>query len=435
MTQYGRAAAVVGLSAGLALGSGGTALAQVPAADPASGVSAAQNGAPGGSGFRLAPSGRPTLQLPIGEIQFRGRVAGTVQSPARDRGTALPDPGWQTARLQVEGTLFTRLEFEVSREFGDPEEPERDLFANFRVTRGFELRGGQFKVPFGRDALTGGANLDFVYRSLLGRQLAPGRDLGVMAHGRVSGRRVAYQAGYFRHDGDNARTAQTRGGGPALAGRVVVTPLAGRDTPLARLQVGGAVVTSRLDDVLGLRGRTVFGEGVFFDRVFVNGRRLRRGLEAAWAMGPVSLSGEHMTVSDQRTGMGAAETDLPTVTASGWYVAGTWVLTGERKDGRVEPAHSLFDDGHGALELTARVERLAFGTSAEFPALTVSPLTPLPVANADRVVTVGLSWYLTRHLKLTGNAVFEFLGDPARSPEPEGDGRVPTGVVQFQFVL
>ena len=115
--------------------------------------------------------------------------------------------------------------------------------------------------------------------------------------------------------------------------------------------------------------------------------------------------------------MGAAETDLPTVTASGWYVAGTWVLTGERKDGRVEPAHSLFDDGLGALELTARVERLAFGTSAESPALTVSPLTPLPVANADRVVTVGLSWYLTRHLKITGNAVFEFARRP-RSAAP-----------------
>ena len=111
------------------------------------------------------------------------------------------------------------------------------------------------------------------------------------------------------------------------------------------------------------------------------------------------------------------------------------MLTGERKDGRVEPAHSLFDDGLRR----ARTDRTrgAPGVRDErrVPALTVSPLTALPVANADRVVTVGLSWYLTRHLKLTGNAVFESLGDPARSPEPEGDGRVPTAVVQFQFVL
>ena len=87
------------------------------------------------------------------------------------------------------------------------------------------------------------------------------------------------------------------------------------------------------------------------------------------------------------------------------------------------------------FELTARVERLAFGTERRASRVTASPLTPLPAANADRVVTVGLSWYLTRHLKLTGNAVFESVRDPARSPEPEGDGRVPTAVVQFQFVL
>ena len=386
------------------------------------------------SGLRLADNGRPTVQLPFGELVFRGRVATTVQSPSRDRGTIWPDPRWQTRRLQVEGTLFEKVEFEVSREFGDAEEPERDAFANVRFTRAFELRAGQFKMPFGHDALIGGANLDFVYRSLAGRQLAPGRDLGVMAHGRSKGRRFAYQAGVFRRDGDNARTSQTRGGRLALAGRVVVAPFAGSATrALSAVEIGGAVVTSDLDDSLGLRGRTMFGEGVFFDRVFVNGRRLRRGLEAAWAHGPASLSGEYMTVSDQRLGMGAAGETLPSVTASGWYVAGTWVLTGERKDGRVEPEHSLFGDGYGALELVARVERLSFGAPAA-PDAPVSPLAVLPVANADRAATVGLAWYLNRYLKVSASAVFESITDPSRSPRP-GSGRVPTAVVQFQAAL
>jgi phosphate-selective porin OprO/OprP len=321
----------------------------------------------------------------------------------------------------------------VSREFGDADEPERDAFANLRLTRSFEVRAGLFKLPFGRDALTGGANIDFVYRSLAGRQLAPGRDLGVMAHGRLAGAHVAYQAGYFHRDGDNARTEETRGARDALAGRLVVTPLAGRDGALSTLQLGAAVVTSRLDDQLGLRGRTVFGEGVFFDRVFVNGRRLRRGIEAAWANGPVSLAWEHMMVSDQRTGMGAGGADLPSIAASSWYVAGTWVITGERKDGRVEPAHSVFLDGIGALELTARVERLAFDTTS-LPSLPVAPPATGLAPNADRAITLGLGWYLNRHLKITGNAVFESVHDPIRSPAPQ-DGRFPTAVVQFQFAL
>jgi phosphate-selective porin OprO and OprP len=386
------------------------------------------------SGLRIADNGRPTLQLPFGEIVFRGRVATTVQSPSRDRGTPRPDPGWQTRRLQVEGELFEKVEFEVSREFGDADEPERDAFANVRFSRAVELRAGQFKMPFGHDALIGGANLDFVYRSLAGRQLAPGRDLGVMVHGRLKGRRLTYQAGLFRRDGDNARTDQTRGGRRAVAGRIVVAPFLSSPNPaLAAVQLGGALVTSRLDDALGLRGRTVFGEGVFFDRVFVNGRRWRRGVEASWAHGPASLYGEFMHVSDERLDMGPSGEALPGVTASGWYVAGTYVLTGERKDGRVNPEHSLFGDGHGALELIARLERLSFATSST-PAAVVSPLVVPPVPNADRVATVGLAWYLTRHLKITGSAVFESIRDPERSPVP-GSGRVPTAVVQFQAAL
>jgi phosphate-selective porin len=141
-----------------------------------------------------------------------------------------------------------------------------------------------------------------------------------------------------------------------------------------------------------------------------------------------------MHVSDERTGMGASGTALPTVTAQGWYLAGTWVVTGERKDGRVDPEHGLFGDGLGALELTARIERLTFGTESD-PLVPAPPaLGVVPVANADRVVTFGLSWYLTRHLKIAGNAVFESVLDRERSPAPQ-DGDFPTAVVQFQFAL
>jgi len=385
------------------------------------------------SGIRIADNGRPTLQLPFGELVFRGRLSATVQSPSRDRGTSRPDAGWQSKRLQIEGTLFKKVEFEVSREFGDATEPERDAFANVRFDRAFELRAGQFKIPFGHDALKGGNNLDFVYRSLIGRTIAPGRDLGVMAHGRLK-RRLTYQAGLFQGDGDNGRTSQTRGGRNALAGRLLFSPFGTSTTPaLTGLQIGGALVSSELDDSLGLRGRTVFGEGVFFDRVFVNGRRLRRGLEASWAHGPASLYGEYMKVSDDRLAMGPAGEALPAITASGWYVAGTWVLTGERKDGRVNPENSLFDDGYGALELVARLERLSFA-SATTPAAPSSPLVMIPAPNADRVTTVGIAWYLNRYLKVNASAVFESISDPERSPVAH-DGRIPTAVIQFQAAM
>src|SRR6185295_318342 len=91
----------------------------------------------GDSPLSLDKNGRPTVTFPFGEVQLRGRVSSTLQSPSFDRGSSTPESDWQTRRLQVEGTLFKRVEFEVSREFGDATEPERDMFANLRLDRRF----------------------------------------------------------------------------------------------------------------------------------------------------------------------------------------------------------------------------------------------------------------------------------------------------------
>ena len=374
----------------------------------------------------------PTVQLgSVGEISLRGRLSGIVR-------TAVPDEGqnadffWRARRIAIEGTLFKKVEFEVCREIGDVTEPECDAYVNVRVARAVQIQAGQFKIPFGHDALTSGANLDFVARSLIGHELAPGRDVGVMTHGRVAGRTVSYEVGYFRRDGDNARTANTRGGTDAIAARLLVSPSA---TGLTGLQVGAAVVRSQLDDQLGLRGRTAFGEGVFFDRVFVNGSRLRRGFEAAWARGPVSLSSEYIDVSDERHGMGFERENLPCVHSAGWYVAGTWLLTNERKRSRVEPGRPLFAGGFGAVEVAARTERMAFdsiaypGSGYGFP--TAQGLT----ANGERVTTIGTTWYLNRHLKIQGNLVLEAVDDPQRSPAPRGNGHFASGLFFFQVAV
>ena len=140
-----------------------------------------------------------------------------------------------------------------------------------------------------------------------------------------------------------------------------------------------------------------------------------------------------MRVSDQRAAMGLDGEALPDVTATGWYLAGTYVLTGEHKDGRVDPERTVFSGGKGAFELIGRVESLAF-SPASAPDALASPLIVPPLANADRVVTGGLAWYLNRHFKVTGSAVFESLQDPERSPVP-GSSRIRTVVVQFQAVL
>src|SRR4029453_9507520 len=159
----------------------------------------------------------------------------------------------------------------------------------------------------------------------------------------------------------------------AAAGRVTFSPFSSSKV-LAPLTVGLSVARSHLDDELGLRGRTVLGDGIFFDRSYVNGTRQRIGLDASWARGPASASGEYIRDADERLGIGFEGERIPSIRASAWYVAGTWALTGERKHGRLEPQHDFLEGGLGAIELVARYDTLRFldasypGSGYGFPA-------------------------------------------------------------------
>jgi phosphate-selective porin OprO/OprP len=316
------------------------------------------------------------------------------------------------------------------------EEPERDAYVNLNVTLAVELRAGRFKVPFGREVLTSGANIEFVRRSLVAQTLSPGRDLGVMVHGRTAGRAISYQMGFFAHDGDNARTSRTNGARQAFAGRLVVAPLASNlEGALGRLELGIAAVRSHLNGQLGLRGRTVFGEGVFFDRVYANGSRLRRGFEAEWVRGPISFSGEYIDTTDERDAMGLTNEALPEVRADGWYLTGTWVVTGEVKRANLDPRRSVLRGGIGAVELAVRVERLGFETVTYPGASFGFPSPGSLLGNGERVTTLGVTWYLNRYVKLRGNLVREAIDDPQRSPAPRANGRFSSGTFLLQFAL
>jgi phosphate-selective porin OprO/OprP len=379
----------------------------------------------------------PTLVLgSVAEISLRGRLEPVARTATPDEGRVRPEFGWRSRRIELEGTIFRKLEFDLSRELGDVDAPERDAFVNLNVTQPFELRAGRFKVPFGREVLTSGANIDFVRRSLAAQTLSPGRDVGVMVHGRPAGRAITYQIGFFTHDGDNARTGHTEGAQQAFAGRLVVAPFAsGSDATLGRLELGVAAVRSHLNGQLGLRGRTVFGEGVFFDRVHANGLRLRRGLEAAWVRGPFSVSGEYIDTSDERDAMGFTNEDLPAVRARGWYLTGTWLVTGEDKRAGLDPRRSALRGGIGAIEVAVRFERLGFETVAYPGASFGFPPPDSLLRNGERVTTVGVTWYLNRYVKARGNLVREAVDDPQRSPAPRANGRFSSGVLLLQFVL
>jgi phosphate-selective porin OprO/OprP len=385
------------------------------------------------------PSWKPA---PGVRLDFKARIESETRPTSPPASLDQRVLEWQDRRLGVEGSVSKRFTFEISRELGkDFEENDdlseksawKDAYVSARLSKAFAVDAGRFKLPFGREELTGETNLDFAYRSLAARVLSPGRDVGIMAHGRLLNRRAEYQVGYFTRDGENGRTSQTLGGRDAVAARLVLSPFRGvADRLVAPLEIGVNVENSHLDNRLGIRGRTVLGDGIFFDRVYMNGLRRRVGVDAGWENGPFSLSGEYVAVSEERRAMGFDGADLPGIAARAWSVAGTWALTGERKHGRLEPTHDLLRSGYGAIELAVRTEALGFDMAAAPDALSGYPTASL-LANADHATTVGVNWYMNHYVKLEANVVMESIADPARSPSPATGGRFISTVLFLQF--
>jgi len=116
-------------------------------------------------------------------------------------------------------------------------------------------------------------------------------------------------------------------------------------------------------------------------------------------------------------------------------VTGSWVVTGERKDGGVKPRHPLLQGGFGAIEVAARYEVLRFASAGplqEPPS--DSPRAANVVGNGDRVFTGGVNWYLNRWLKFQVNGIHETLDDATLAPVP-GQSTYWSVVTRLQFVL
>jgi phosphate-selective porin OprO and OprP len=388
---------------------------------------------------------RVTQQAPASDLEFRWRdhpqvrngrlfrldFVAKFQWDARDPGDDPPDFDnfeIHRARIGIEGEFFNRVQFSIERELTERESDEpttrrrsawKDVYVDANISDAVQVRAGKFKIPFGLEQLTGIANLDFVYRSLSASYLAPARDVGVAVHGRFFDRGLNYWAGVFRQDGENARSAKIDGADETFAVRVTGLPFRSI-SGLAKAEFGGAFTVSALDNESttpnGLRGRTVMSQFVFYEPVFVKGLRQRYEVDADWSAGPFGARAEYTHQLDSRDGQGLADQDLSDARGRGWYLSGTWVLTGEEKERPVRPKRRL-----GAVEAAARYERLWFDSAGgEGPPLR-NPRTDNMLSSGEHVLSLGINWYITRWVKLQFQTIREDPQDPERTPVAPGE--------------
>jgi phosphate-selective porin len=361
-------------------------------------------------------------------IEPRVRVQGDVllwndDGPIDDRFS------WGSRRVGVNGELFNRVQFQVERAFQDDDDddtPWRDVYADVRLTRAFQVRGGRFKLPFSLERNTSRDELDFIQRATAVRAISPARDTGVMVHGRVANRMVEYEAGVFQHADGFDLTGDPNSWsalGAMLAGRVTVAPIRGNDDgPTRDLHFGAAIVRNTMPEGLNSVIGRLFDDERFTERMNVNGQRTRLGAEALWRGQRLTVKGELLQLTDQRLQQAITGGDLSDLVLRGAYVTGMVRVFGE-------------PGSRGqALDVAARFDRLTFGSGSDADEPFTNPRADHVAPLAKNTWTFGGNWQVHRWVRVQGNLLREALVDSLGVRDISTEPRW-TAVMRFQFAM
>jgi phosphate-selective porin len=323
---------------------------------------------------------------------------------------------WGNRRVGVSGVLFRRVEFQIERELS-VEEPWRDVFADVRLHRALRVRAGHFKVPFSMERTTSAFDLDFIGRAASVTDISPGRETGIMLHGRGLRRLLEYEFGVFRL-AEPPVSPFVMGGADSpmlIAGRMTVTP--------GTASIGIAFTESRLlEGFHGLSGHFDDDGLLSSEDFYVNGRRRRLGIEGRWRTGRLTLKGEFLRQADSRAGESVSNTDLSDLVVDGGYVSGLWRVVGSPRRAR------------RAVDVAVRIESLGFHSADESDAPSLSPRAENIAPIRQRALTFGANWLVTRWVKVQFNATRKsFVDEAGIRPEiPEARWR---SLLRFQLSM
>ena len=257
------------------------------------------------------------------------------------------------------------------------------------------FRVGQSKTPVGFEGNTSSNATTFIELALPSQAVYENRRIGV--DWALQRPNWLASLGYYGGDlqGDND--------GHTLAARVAWVPIdrvgevlhlglaASRERPQSSVDGNGVETPPsarlRATPEAGLTPVRLVDSGALKDVDHID----RGGLEALWIDGPWSLQGEYLHA---RTSFEAGR--QPAYSADGWYVFGSWVLTGESRPyrggtvGNIVPSRPW-----GAVEVALRYSELDLDGASV-------------AGGREHDWTLGANWYLGRHLRLQANYIRAF---------------------------
>jgi phosphate-selective porin OprO/OprP len=387
---------------------------------------------------------RPTISSPDGKntLTFRGRAQldfASFEQDASDMGASfncggaadpLCDLGAGTVfrrlRFGVEGKFFGDFIYELRFDFGGTDTEKAGSINIARVgytgIPNFRIQAGAMQPMFTMYDSTSSADLNTIERAAVITTI-------VGAFGGDNARKgveATFMKTDFLYPGDNfllsaaftgQRIATSHAGNPddegtQLLGRIAYRVYSDSDT---NIQIGASGA-----EILSLSGTTPGGaRNLSFSstpEIRVNGNTFVStgniaadggslyGFEAGANFKNFFLGAEYYEWEVERDNSALADP-----TFSGWYVEGTWILTGEKKSYKGTATNNNAGvwasptpktpfnpngGGWGAWELTARYSVLDLNSE--------ETLATGVAGGEQKITTVGVNWFLNNNLKMVG---------------------------------
>ncbi len=360
-------------------------------------------------------AGRNTFSISSRDKLFRLRIGGHLQADGKtafdysNPHQTISSFSVRRARPIFEGSLGQYIEFRFVPDFGTGKAVLYDAYADIKIRPYAVVRAGKMKTPLGLEQLQSDADLTFIERSLA-TDLVPNRDAGFELYGSLS-ERLSYAAAVL----NGAPVGQSYDGdvnnGKDVVGRLFFTPFAASGpTILQGLGFGMAASSGRQEGAVLPSFNTTGGQVPFFSYgsgsgsaavvPSAAGRRINYTPQLYFYGGPFGLMAEFVDSTQKVSAVIDNKTVAHNISNRAWQIAGSWVLTGEKKSFKgVVPRKSIEDRntlGWGAWEVAGRYAEL----NVDPTAFSAGFADPAKSASSAHAWTVGFHWYLNYFVKL-----------------------------------
>ena len=162
--------------------------------------------------------GKTTIEHKLGTVGISNRLQVRFTQEMPEVGDDVGSFRIRRMKTKLDGWVYDKdLTYELQLNWPDTANPLEDANINYDFTEGkkaFQLKAGQYKVPFGRQQLTSSGSQQFVDRSIVSDEFARGRDIGMQVWGLPMGGKLDWRVGVFngagrtvsRNDNDKYQT-------------------------------------------------------------------------------------------------------------------------------------------------------------------------------------------------------------------------------------